>query len=75
MQMEALMSDRKRSLPEVVLARLSLGAVPVDGIYWYERPLVSWMDLARERSRIRDESGATAADDATFAQGRCEDCI
>jgi hypothetical protein len=30
------MKTSKRSLYEAVLARLSLGAVPIDGIYWFD---------------------------------------
>jgi hypothetical protein len=32
------MSPRKPSLLEIIMARLSQGAVPIDGMYWFERP-------------------------------------
>jgi len=30
------MSTRKHALFEAMLARISLGAVPVDGLYWFD---------------------------------------
>lgn len=51
------MNDRKVRLPEVILARLSQGAVPVDGLYWYERQGRSWIDRGADRKALRAASG------------------
>jgi hypothetical protein len=51
------MNDRRTRLPELLLARLSLGAVPIDGVYWYERQGRSWIDRSRERNTLRADSG------------------
>ena len=51
------MNDRKVRLPELILARLSQGAVPVDGLYWYERQGRSWFDRATDRKTLQADSG------------------
>ena len=51
------MNDRKVRLPELILARLSQGAVPVDGLYWYERQGRSWIDRGTDRKALRAEAG------------------
>jgi hypothetical protein len=50
---EALMSTRKSKLPELILARLALGSVPIDGAYWFDRPGPRWIDRSRDRTRPR----------------------
>jgi hypothetical protein len=50
------MSDRRTRLPELLLARLSVGVVPVDGIYWYERQTRSWIDRSRELQTLRADA-------------------
>lgn len=47
------MNDRKATLPELIMARLSLGAVPVDGLYWYERQGRTWIDRSREQPNLK----------------------
>jgi hypothetical protein len=54
---EMAMNDRKVRLPELILARLSQGAVPVDGLYWYERQGRSWIDRSGDRKALRAKSG------------------
>jgi hypothetical protein len=51
------MNDRKTRLPELLLARLSLGAVPVDGMYWYERQGRPWLDRSRDHKALRADAG------------------
>jgi hypothetical protein len=51
------MNDRRTRLPELLLARLSVGVVPVDGIYWYERQTRSWIDRSREHQTLRADAG------------------
>jgi hypothetical protein len=56
------MDKRKQTLYETMLARISLGAVPVDGIYWFDPR------SAREAAAAR-LSEAQAAKVAPFADG------
>ncbi|HZF15953.1 MAG TPA: hypothetical protein VE046_08450 [Steroidobacteraceae bacterium] len=52
------MNDRRTRLPDLILARLSLGAVPLDGLYWYDRKGRSWIDNSRERQSLEADSAA-----------------
>jgi len=38
----------RRSLPATIMARLSLGSVPVDGYYWFESG--TWLDRTQRVS-------------------------
>ena len=69
------MSERKSSLPEIILARLAAGAVPVDGIFWLERPRSSWIERGRRRAPTRGTDDAPAPDAIGRAPGKCADCI
>ena len=48
------MSKSKQALVEAVLARISLGAVPMDGIYWFDPKAL----------RSRDSGDESAAEQA-----------
>jgi hypothetical protein len=50
------MSKSKHTLFEAVLARMSLGAVPMDGVYWFD-------------PKVMRERAAEAAERAKAAQG------
>jgi hypothetical protein len=47
------MSTSKHSLYEAVLARISLGAVPIDGIYWFD-PKAAIRADASKQSKTKD---------------------
>ena len=53
---EIRMSKSKHTLFEAVLARMSLGAVPMDGVYWFD-------------PKVMRERAAEAAERAKSAQG------
>ena len=53
------MSKSKHTLVEAVLARISLGAVPMDGIYWFDPKAL----------RGREPSGKADAEKATARAG------
>lgn len=59
------MNNRRRRLPELILARLSVGAVPIDGIYWFERQGRPWIDRARERELLH---AGPAEEDAQYSR-------
>ena len=42
------MNTRKHSLYEAVLARISLGAVPIDGIYWFDPKATARPDAPKQ---------------------------
>ncbi|MBS0420443.1 MAG: hypothetical protein JSR66_22240 [Proteobacteria bacterium] len=48
------MSKSKHALAQAVLARISLGAVPMDGIYWFDPKAL----------QSRDSGNKSAAEDA-----------
>jgi hypothetical protein len=48
------MSTSRHSLFEAVLARISLGAVPMDGIYWFDPKAIIPADTSK-RTKARDE--------------------
>jgi hypothetical protein len=48
------MSKSKHTLFEAVLARMSLGAVPMDGVYWFDPKIM------RERAEAAAEKAKTA---------------
>jgi len=61
--METPMSKPKQTLVEAVLARISLGAVPMDGIYWFDPKAL----------RGREQSGKSDAEKSTGRTGEgCE---
>jgi hypothetical protein len=41
------MKTSKHSLYEAVLARISLGAVPIDGIYWFDPKATARADASK----------------------------
>lgn len=43
----------KHSLYEAVLARISLGAVPIDGIYWFDPKPTTRVDASKQ-SKTKD---------------------
>jgi hypothetical protein len=45
------MSTRSQSLFQTILARLSFGAVPVDGVYWFD-PRNAQAQKPRQSTRI-----------------------
>ena len=47
------MKTSKPSLQEAVLARISLGAVPVDGLYWFDPKPTPRVDASKQ-SRTKD---------------------
>jgi hypothetical protein len=47
------MSTSKHSLYEAVLARISLGAVPIDGIYWFDPKATTRADASKQ-SKTKD---------------------
>ena len=47
------MKTSKHSLYEAVLARISLGAVPIDGIYWFDPKTAARTD-APKQSKTKD---------------------
>jgi hypothetical protein len=60
------MDTQKQSLFATILARLSLGSVPVDGSYWFERRI----SLQDHRTRgPRPVSGPTPASTPTAQDG------
>jgi hypothetical protein len=42
------MKTSKHSLYEAVLARISLGAVPIDGIYWFDPKATARADVSKQ---------------------------
>jgi len=67
------MSKAKHTLIEAVLARMSLGAVPMDGIYWIDPKAVR---AARERTGSEQSSGTGRGEkapqvDATLSPAAC----
>ena len=42
------MNTPKHSLYEAVLARISLGAVPIDGIYWFDPKATARPDTSKQ---------------------------
>jgi hypothetical protein len=48
------MSTSKHSLYEAVLARISLGAVPIDGIYWFDPKVSTTRADASKQSKTKD---------------------
>jgi len=66
---EMAMNDRKVRLPELILARLSQGAVPVDGLYWYERQGRSWIDRSADGEALRANSGIDRRSHDADSQG------
>jgi hypothetical protein len=61
----------KHSLYEAVLARISLGAVPIDGIYWFDPKAAVRADTSKqtkaratERPARESPAGAGAVDAA-----------
>jgi len=57
------MSKAKHTLAEAVLARMSLGAVPMDGIYWFDAKGMRHQAGGSHSSRAEcaNDSGITAA--------------
>ena len=47
------MSKAKHTLMEAVLARISLGAVPMDGVYWFDPKALA----ERARTTAEKQSG------------------
>jgi hypothetical protein len=47
------MKTSKPSLYEAVLARISLGAVPIDGIYWFDPKPAARIDTSKQ-SKTKD---------------------
>ena len=47
------MSTSKHSLYEAILARISLGAVPIDGIYWFDPKAITRPDASKQ-SKTKD---------------------
>jgi hypothetical protein len=47
------MNTSKHSLYEAILARISLGAVPIDGIYWFD-PKATPRGDASKQSKTKD---------------------
>ncbi len=56
------MSKSKRTLFETVLARMSLGAVPMDGIYWFDPKAL------RERAEQQQAQKDGCAEDEVHEQ-------
>jgi hypothetical protein len=54
------MSTSKHSLFEAVLARISLGAVPMDGIYWFDPKAIAHA-AAPKQSKTRDAGCASVS--------------
>ncbi len=46
--MSTPVNTRKHSLYEAVLARISLGAVPIDGIYWFDPKAAVRADTSKQ---------------------------
>jgi hypothetical protein len=46
--MSTPVNTRKHSLYEAVLARISLGAVPIDGIYWFDPKATARPDTSKQ---------------------------
>lgn len=55
---EVIMETRKQSLPAIIFARLARGAVPIDGMYWWDR-----QQQAASREPVRNASNARVRDD------------
>jgi hypothetical protein len=54
------MSIQKHSLFETVLARISLGAVPVDGQYWFDPRTAGWPAAGSPEAARRSAAPAPA---------------
>ena len=68
------MDKRKQTLYQTMLARISLGAVPVDGIYWFDPREAKKTGAQHERSHNRDEisqkrATSTGGEDSAAAEG------
>ncbi len=66
------MSTSKNSLFEAVLARISLGAVPMDGIYWFD-PKAAAKAAATDPGALstrRSSKRASVRDDAGECEGK-----
>jgi hypothetical protein len=51
------MKTSKPSLYEAVLARISLGAVPIDGIYWFDPKAAGRADVSKQSKPAGRQSG------------------
>ncbi len=46
------MTKAKHTLFEAVLARMSLGAVPMDGVYWFDPKVLQERAAEAEKARL-----------------------
>ena len=51
------MSKSKHALFEAVLARMSLGAVPMDGVYWFDPKVMREWAAAKAASQAKSQAG------------------
>jgi len=59
---ETPMSKSKHALFEAVLARMSLGAVPMDGIYWFDpKTMREHAAKSAEKAKARQDGSAEEA--------------
>ena len=52
------MSKSKHTLFEAVLARMSLGAVPMDGVYWFDPKTIRELAAKRAEQAKTGQSGS-----------------
>jgi hypothetical protein len=65
------MKMSRHTLTQTILARLSFGAVPLDGLYWFDpRDLAGSADRARIAEQARSAHTAPTAQTATMAKDR-----
>jgi hypothetical protein len=62
------MSKSKHTLIEAALARMSLGAVPMDGIYWFD-PKAIREHAAKAVEKSRAEQGGCAQENVHERHG------
>jgi hypothetical protein len=67
------MNNHKQTLLEAVLARISLGAVPMDGIYWFDPKAIKAKTIkagTRHECSARD-AGSTTPTNSETQEGPC----
>jgi len=52
------MSKSKHALAEAILARISLGAVPMDGVYWFDPKALRGRDSSDKSDAAKDSEKA-----------------
>ena len=50
------MSKSKHTLVEAVLARMSLGAVPMDGVYWFDPKVMREQAAAKAQNQAKSQA-------------------